>query len=85
MSKDPKFSQADIEEYKRTELLRKSVTDVKIRAATDAARRQSPTKSYSNIKSKVAGNMKSQKKAKKNEVMIAANQYIADQVIAGNT
>ena len=53
------MTKADIEEYKRTELLRKSVTDVKMRAATDAARRQSPSKSYSGIKSKIAGNMKS--------------------------
>lgn len=29
--------------------------------------------------------MKSQKKAKKNEVLVAANKYIADQVVSGNT
>jgi hypothetical protein len=81
---DPNVSDKQIQEYKDTELLRRSVTDVKMRAATDAARRKSPDKSYSGVKSKVAGNMKSIKKAKKTEEKIAINQYIADQVVAGN-
>ena len=55
----------DLEQYAQTELIRKSVQDVKMRAKIDKERRQSPRKTYSGVKSKVAGNMKSQKKAKK--------------------
>jgi hypothetical protein len=65
MSKTKGTTEGDLEEYKRTEILRKSVADVKLRAAADAERRKSPIKTYSGVKSKIAGNMRSQKKAKK--------------------
>ena len=65
MRQDSKVTGDDMAEYKRTELLRKSVNDVKVRAAADAKRRQSPMKTMSGVKSKIAGNMRSQKKAKK--------------------
>ena len=84
LSKDPKVSQQDLKDYKDTEIIRKSVNDVKLRAAAEATRRQSPSKTYSGVKSKIAGNMKSQKKAKKTEKQIAMNQYIQQQVVAGN-
>lgn len=65
MAQNPSTTMEDINEYKRTELLRKSVADVRVRADAQAERRKSPIKTYSNVKSKIAGNMKSQKKAKK--------------------
>ena len=71
MRQDSKLVEGDLEEYKRTELLRKSVNDVRTRAQQTAERRQSPSKTYSGVKSKIAGNMKSQKKAKKNEALAA--------------
>ena len=71
MNKKEGTTKEDLEEYKRTELIRKSVADVKIRAAIEEERRKSPIKTYSGVKSKIAGNMKSQKKAKKTEVLIA--------------
>ena len=85
MSKNPEVTADDMNEYQKTEIIRKSVTDVKMRAENERVRRESPRKTYANVKSKVAGNMKSQKKAKKNEVLVAANKYIAEQVVAGNT
>ena len=69
MRQDSKLDQRDLEEYKKTEILRKSVNDVKARAQATAERRQSPRKTYSGVKSKIAGNMKSQKKAKKTAVL----------------
>jgi predicted transposase YbfD/YdcC len=75
---DPNVDHQEVEEYKRTELLRRSVTDVKMRAANDAIRRQSPSKTYSGVKSKVAGNMKSQRKAKKTDTIIAYNKHVED-------
>lgn len=65
MRQDSKVDAEDMEEYRRTELIRKSVNDVKMRAMQDAERRASPRKQYANVKSKVAGNLKSQKKAKR--------------------
>lgn len=73
-----------VEEYKRTELIRKSINDVKDRAERQAERRESPQKAYSGIKSKIAGNMKSQKKAKKISKAVALEAEIQAQVIAGN-
>ncbi len=74
----------DIEDYKRTELLRKSVADVKVRADAQAQRRQSPSKTYSAVKSKIAGNMKSQKKAKKMVGTVEQNKAFEKEVLAGN-
>ena len=59
MRQNSKVDDNDLDEYARTELLRKSVNDVKARAAANEARRQSPRKTYSGVKSKIAGNMKS--------------------------
>ena len=70
MNKTEGTSRSDLEEYKRTELIRKSVADVKIRAAAEEERRKSPMKTYGGVKSKIAGNMKSQKKAKNTEKLI---------------
>ena len=48
-----------MEEYAKTEIIRKSVNDVKKRANEEKKRRESPTKTYSHVKSMVAKNMKS--------------------------
>lgn len=61
----------EVDEYQKTEIIRKSVMDVKERAAVERERRTSPHKTYANVKSKVAGNLKSQKMAKKNSQRIA--------------
>ena len=55
----------DLEEYRKTEIIRKAVADVKKRAAREEYIRKSPEKVYAHVKSRIAGNMKSQKKAKK--------------------
>ena len=55
----------DLEEYKKTEIIRKAVADVKKRAKEAEIVRTSPDKVYANVKSRIAGNMKSQKKGKK--------------------
>ena len=55
----------DISEYQKTEIIRKSIADVKKRAAAAEFIRKSPEKVYSHVKSRIAGNMKSLKKAKK--------------------
>jgi len=77
-------SAEDIEEYKRTEIIRRSVNDVKTRAAVEAERRRSPIKTYSNVKSKVAGNMKSLKKAKKMNSLVEEQKQLHNSVLAGN-
>ena len=51
--------QFEVDEYQKTEIIRKSVMDVKERAAEARERRTSPHKAYANVKSKVAGNLKS--------------------------
>ena len=76
MRQDSKVDGTDMEEYRKTELIRKSVNDVKMRAQKDAERRASPTKQYANVKSKIAGNMKSQKKAKKLGSMVSEQDYL---------
>ena len=48
-----------MEEYKKTEIIRKSVNDVKKRAAQEKKRRESPEKTYAGAKSTVAKNLKS--------------------------
>ena len=48
MRQDSKVNADDLEEYKKTELLRKSVNDVKARAQANRQRRESPSKAYSN-------------------------------------
>ena len=72
-----------MDDYAKTELIRKSVNDVKTRAHAEAVRRMSPSKTYSGVKSKIAGNMKSQKKAKKMGKLVEQNAYVHSQVIAG--
>ena len=51
----------EIEEYKRFELIRQSIQDVKRNAIANQVARVSPKKLYSGVKSKVAGNMKAQR------------------------
>ena len=70
MRQNSKVDDNDVEEYRKTELVRKSVNDVKLRAAVEKERRESPRKTYANVKSKIAGNMKSQKKAKKMNALV---------------
>ena len=65
LRQNSKITDKDIEEYKKTEIIRKSIADVKKRAAEQNVIRQSPEKVYANVKSRIAGNLKSQKKAKK--------------------
>ena len=57
---------ADFQEYIRTEILRRSINDVRHRAAELAS-----PKKYEKVKSKVAGNFESQKQAKKRNTKIA--------------
>ena len=64
--------------------LRKSVNDVKIRAAADAERRKSPMKAYSGVKSKVAGNMKSLRSAKKVSRLVEEQKALQNEVVSGN-
>ena len=75
--------QFEVEEYQKTEIIRKSVMDVKERAAEARERRTSPHKAYANVKSKVAGNLKSQKMAKKNSQRIAQNEQAHKDFLAG--
>ena len=56
----------DFQEFVRTEILRRSIHDVKSRAAELAS-----PKKYDKVKSKVAGNFISQEKAKKRSKRIA--------------
>lgn len=56
-SPEKNFGQSDdFEEYVRTEILRRSINDVRHRAAELAS-----PKKYEKVKSKVAGNFESQK------------------------
>lgn len=55
------------------------------RAAIEEAKRRSPTKQFSGVKSKVAQNMKSQKKAKKTAVQIENNKTLMAEVLKGDT
>lgn len=48
----------DVEEFQQTEILRKSIAEVRTRANRNDEIRSSPQK-YRQVKSKVAGNMKS--------------------------
>ena len=54
----------DVEDYQKTEVLRKAVADVRTRAQGQEDKRSSPTRYYSS-KSKVAGNIRSIKKTNK--------------------
>ena len=56
-----------MEEYNKTEIIRKSIQDVQKRAAAEKQRRESPGKTYGEVTSKIAKNMKAQKKGKKME------------------
>ena len=52
-------------EYKRMDLLRTSIREVKKNAIANQVARVSPKKLYSGVKSKVAANMKTLKSSKK--------------------
>ena len=52
-------------EYKRMDLLRTSIREVKKNAIANQVARVSPKKLYSGVKSKVAANMRTQKSSKK--------------------
>ena len=45
-----------MQEYDKTEIIRKCVNDVKKRAVEDKKRRESPAKTYGNVKSKITQN-----------------------------
>ena len=57
-------------EYNKTELIRKCVQDVKKRAVEDRKRRESPAKTFANVKSKITQNKQAQVKAKKVEKQV---------------
>ena len=59
LRQNSKIDDGYMDEYAKTEIIRKSVSDVKKRAAVERERRESPRKTYSGVKSKIAGNMKS--------------------------
>ena len=84
MRQNSKVDDNDVEEYRKTELVRKSVNDVKLRAAVEKERRESPRKTYANVKSKIAGNMKSQKKAKKMNALVQDQASAQEQILMGN-
>ena len=84
MRQDSKVQDGDLDDYRKTELLRKSVNDVKVRAAIEKEKRESPRKTYSNVKSKIAGNMKSQKKAKKMGAHMQEEAEVREQILLGN-
>jgi hypothetical protein len=66
-SPEKHFGQSDdFQEFVRTEILRRSINDVRHRAAELAS-----PKKYEKVKSKVAGNFESQKQAKKRNNRIA--------------
>ena len=56
-----KIDDDDIEEYQKTEIIRKAVADVKKRGAEQEERRKHPDTA---VQSKVSMNMKTQKKVK---------------------
>ena len=62
----------DVEEYKKTEVLRSAIQGVRKTAAVHQVARQSPKKLYSGVKSKVGGNIKSIKKTQKRAVVTSA-------------
>lgn len=67
----------DIQEFQQTEILRKSIAEVRTRANKHEENRNSPQK-YRQTKSKIAGNMSSQKKAKKRSGMVKSPRTIHD-------
>ncbi len=73
----------DFQEFVRTEILRRSINDVKHRAAELAS-----PKKYDKVKSKVAGNFKSQEKAKlRNKrvaVLKAKDELYAQQLLSSH-
>ena len=62
LRQNSKVDEHDIEEYEKTEIIRKAVQDVKKRAHEQEMRRKAPE---TNVHSKIQQNMQSQKKAKK--------------------
>ena len=73
LRQNSKVTAEDISEYQKTEIIRKSIADVKKRAAAAEFIRKSPEKVYAHVKSRIAGNMKAQKKAKKTGKAIQRN------------
>ena len=65
LRQNSKISDEYVSEYKKTEIIRKSIADVKARAAAAEYIRKSPEKVYAHVKSRIAGNMKALKKGKK--------------------
>jgi hypothetical protein len=59
--------QDELEEYKRVELIRQSIKDVKKNAIANQVARISPKKLYSGVKSKIAGNLKSSQRSHRNK------------------
>jgi hypothetical protein len=61
-----------VEEYKQSEILRSAIQGVKKTAAINEATRISPKKLYSAVRSRVAANIRSQKKANTRAVFAAS-------------
>lgn len=85
LRQNSKITDDDISEYKKTEIIRKSIADVKKRAAAAEFIRKSPEKVYSHVKSRIAGNMKAQKKAKKTAKRIEMNIANTSALKSGDT
>lgn len=76
------ISEQELKDYDRTEVIRRSVTIVQQHALAQKEMRKSPSKYYSKVSSKVAGNLKSQKTAKKNQMRASLNQAREQEAIA---
>lgn len=65
----------DVDAYQKTEILRQSINDVQRESKVQKVARQSPAKLYTNVKSKVAGNLRSQRKSK---AQLKGGSYLLD-------
>ena len=74
LRQNSKIDDQYMDEYAKTEIIRKSVNDVKKRAIEEKKRRESPEKTYGHVKSVVAKNMKSQVKGKRIAFEIERNK-----------
>jgi len=69
----------DVEDYRKTEVLRSAIDGVRKTAAVHQVTRTSPKKIYSGVKSKVSGNIKSIKKSQKRAHMATTIAKMKDE------
>ena len=67
---------SDVQDYERTEILRKTIQDIRTTATQYQVVRTSPKKLYSNVKSKVAGNIKSIKKSQSKQLLSSTKRRV---------